>query len=360
MFSSTFVSIRRVAPRCLLSIPPASLLHRQFSILEETRSRLLAPLRNQLTFQGWEEKEAEAATKAANYIPKVLGLSQKELHKLATSLAASGNESCQQSLNATDIQKEAETIALAFFEVQYARHLTDMLQKNTDFWGARDAVPACECSSDLAANVVTASVVEEYVRTGLCVIDDVLDEKMIIDARDELLSVHVSGELKTVDFQKDNNVRNDLVGWLDTSSVSKSVHAQKLKPIFDLLRGVPAEIERHSSQRFSVPALAQAALYNGSQEEPSFYHNHLDCGDPKTNPRRLTALLYLNPGFDAERDGGWLRAQLPNGGGLIDVEPKGGRLLLFNSCDVEHQVLPATAPRFAVTLWAFAPMGMDM
>ena len=47
----------------------------------------------------------------------------------------------------------------------------------------------------------------------------------------KLLSVHVSGELKTVDFQTENNVRNDLVGWLDTSSV----HAQKLKPNFDLL-----------------------------------------------------------------------------------------------------------------------------
>jgi hypothetical protein len=144
----------------------------------------------------------------------------------------------------------------------------------------------------------------------------------------KLLSVHVSGELKTVDFQTENNVRNDLVGWLDTSSV----HAQKLKPNFDLLRGVPAEIEKYSSLSFSVPALAQAALYNGSKEEPSSYHNHLDCGDPKTNPRRLTALLYLNPGFDAERDGGWLRAQLPKNGGVVDVEPKGGRLLLFNSC----------------------------
>jgi hypothetical protein len=39
-----------------------------------------------------------------------------------------------------------------------------------------------------------------------------------------------------------------------------------------------------------------------------------------------------------------------------DVSPSGGRLLpvLFSSCEVEHEVLPTTAARMAVTLWAFA------
>ena len=104
------------------------------------------------------------------------------------------------------------------------------------------------------------------------------------------------------------------------------------------------------------------AVYDGSRDQPAYYKRHFDCKDPKSNPRRLTAIVYLqDDGWDAERDGGSLRAYLPSraargaggGGGAAaeDVAPLGGRLCLFRSCEVEHEVLPCTASRMAVTLW---------
>jgi SM-20-related protein len=343
---------------------------RSFSVLEKTRERLLAPLRNQLTFDGWETEENKAATKAASYIPKVLDLSKDELLKLATTLTQSGDPRCEEALRSPDnIQQHAELLALCFFEKQYSRYLTEMLQDNTDFWGINSAMSASDCCSIEAASVVTDKHVEELVRTGVVVIDHALDAELVLAARAELQRVHVAGELKVDQHQKENNVRNDLVGWIDSSSVeTASGSSSALAPVFSLLRGVPAEIERHSNWKLSVPALVQAALYNGSDKEPSFYQNHLDCGDPTSNPRRVTALFYLNPDYDATRHGGYLRAFLPrskddligneneNERKYIDVEPVGGRLLLFNSCEVEHQVLPATASRMAMTLWALAPI----
>ena len=329
---------------------------RTFSVLETTRERLLAPLRPQLTFPNWEKEEAECSTKAAAYIPKVFNLSAKELQNLATTLANGGDTRCMQCLKSPDITTQAEMIALCFFEKQYSRYLTEMLQKHTDFWGIKTAMTAAECCSIEAASIITTEHVEELIQTGVVVIDNALDESLVLAARDELQRVHVAGELKVDQHQKENNVRNDLVGWVDSSSVETGENVSPLSPVFSLLRGVPAEIERNSTWKLSVPSLVQAALYNGSEEEPSFYHTHLDCGDPLSNPRRVTALFYLNPEYNAVQHGGCLRAFLPKGRGTeeyLDIEPIGGRLLLFNSCEIEHQVLPATAPRMAMTLWAF-------
>lgn len=325
----------------------------RFSILEQTRARLLEPLRPQLTsIDGWQKEEEGVAVKAAMSLGKILSLSSDDLRTLATKLAMQGNKSCQQSLMAPDIATQAEVVALAFFERQYSRLLTELLQERTDFWGAKQAIPAAQCSSGRAARVLTPARLGELAAMGICVIDAAIDDAEVLAARRELERLHGTGELRSVQFQKDLNVRNDEVGWLDTTRLETTAPA--LAPVVSLLRGVPAEVERHVGWPLAVPPLVQAALYDGSPTAPSYYHRHLDCSDSRLNPRRLTAILYLNPGFDATRDGGCLRVYLPRGGGVRDVSPSGGRLLLFSSCEVEHEVLPTTAARMAVTLWAFA------
>lgn len=42
---------------------------------------------------------------------------------------------------------------------------------------------------------------------------------------------------------------------------------------------------------------------------------------------------------------------------LEDVDPLGGRLVLFRSRDVPHEVLPTSRKRFAVSLWLPGPAG---
>ena len=142
------------------------------------------------------------AAKAAGFLPKVLSLGQEELRALANKLAASGSTSCAQSLLAPDIRTEAEVVALAFFERQYARYLTELLQQRTDFWGSQAAVPSAECTSAAAARVVTRAAVDTLMTTGLCVIDGALDADEVAKARAELQRVHAGGGLQTVAFQQ--------------------------------------------------------------------------------------------------------------------------------------------------------------
>ena len=315
--------------------------------LMEARAHLLDPLRPQLHFSGWEAEELSAAARAAGSAEKVMALDDAKLSSIAEKLASQG------AALQPGIPDEREAVAVAFFERQYARLLTELIMQATDFWGVGSAVEAYRCASPLATRVLTQERVSELVEAGLTVIDDALGETEVRAARAALERAHAAGELRSDEFQSTTNIRNDQVGWLDHSRDALAA-TPALAPVIEMLRGLPAEVERGAAGwRLTVPALLQAALYDGAAGRPAFYHKHLDCADPSTNPRRLTAILYLNPGWDASRYGGGLRARLPRGGGDIEVAPVGGRLVVFSSAEVAHEVLPSTAPRMAVTLWAF-------
>ncbi|MFT6158256.1 MAG: SM-20-related protein [Myxococcota bacterium] len=77
------------------------------------------------------------------------------------------------------------------------------------------------------------------------------------------------------------------------------------------------------------------------------YQSHRDAlrGD---SARRVTAILYLNQKWIAS-DGGCLRVHTavdPR-----DIEPRGGRLVVFLSDRVLHEVLPGHVVRHAATAW---------
>merc|ERR1712113_145152 len=108
------------------------------------------------------------------------------------------------------------------------------------------------------------------------------------------------------------------------------------------------EFESNSTQ-------VQATLYpsNGTK-----YRKHID--EPiqiqkedsmNKKKRRITCLLYLNE-FEGrswnKEDGGCLRIHLEDGKER-DIEPIGGRLVVFNSRYLPHQVLPCYFNRYAVT-----------
>ena len=88
------------------------------------------------------------------------------------------------------------------------------------------------------------------------------------------------------------------------------------------------------------------------------YRGHTDATpecDIGGSQRKITAITYSNADWK-QADGGELRLWLADHDGMavVDVEPRGGRLLLFLSGCMMHQVMPTHAsapPRVAVTAW---------
>jgi SM-20-related protein len=84
----------------------------------------------------------------------------------------------------------------------------------------------------------------------------------------------------------------------------------------------------------------------------TFYKRHLDRFRSDSR-RKLSVVCYLNADWQ-ESDGGQLAMYLPGDDGSerqITVTPVGGRLICFDSGQLEHEVFPATRERLSVTGW---------
>ena len=96
------------------------------------------------------------------------------------------------------------------------------------------------------------------------------------------------------------------------------------------------------------------------------YNCHYDGGG--TDPRKLTAILYVNPSWQAQHDG---RLMMYDSGGFSvssgpgqrcwrSVLPHAGHLVLFRSDLVLHKVNPAWERRFALTMFYAAMTGNEL
>ena len=110
---------------------------------------------------------------------------------------------------------------------------------------------------------------------------------------------------------------------------------------------------------------------NNNNNKRGFYGRHFDSApeDANTCKRKISLVLYLNEdGWDAEKDGGILRAYIRQpmtnkrnsstaknniviSESTQDITPQGGKLVLFDSASVEHEVLPTCKERWAVVGW---------
>ncbi len=133
-------------------------------------------------------------------------------------------------------------------------------------------------------------------------------------------------------------IRNDKILWLDTSN-SETEHEKKTLESLLILQQELRNYFRIALNEFEC----HFSIYDPGQ----FYARHKDT--VKNNNKRIFSfVIYLNPEW-TEADGG----QIVGYDGdriLFRVQPQAGQLLIFKS-EVEHEVLPATRRRFALTGW---------
>jgi len=151
----------------------------------------------------------------------------------------------------------------------------------------------------------------------------------------------------------DRDRRGDLTTWFTPDDPGAAAELPGLAACWRLFDEVRLEANRAAWLGLEELEM-QVALYPGCG---AGYVRHLDAFADRSAGRRLTAILYLNDGWRPEH-GGALRLHLPDA--PVDVEPLLGRGLLFLSERVEHEVLPAWAPRRAVTAWFRGAHGLPV
>lgn len=175
----------------------------------------------------------------------------------------------------------------------------------------------------------------------LLVRDDMLSTQQVCACAAELDELHAADRLFGAGMGRGavrvQAERGDRTIW------AQDVDATQFVGIATLFEAVRDQLNQGAwlgLNRFDV----QLARYEG---DGARYVQHLDAlaGDRR---RRATAIVYLNPNWVPE-SGGCLRIHPPSG--RRDVEPLAGRLVIFLSDRLQHEVLPCHAVRRAATAW---------
>ncbi|KFA88976.1 2OG-Fe(II) oxygenase [Archangium violaceum] len=159
-------------------------------------------------------------------------------------------------------------------------------------------------------------------------------------ARVEAGQLRPAGIRRGADHTLDRDTRGDFITWVKEEERGSAI--SRLREAYAALGEALSAEAYLGLGRFDL----QLAWYPG---EGARYARHFDAFPGQSN-RRVTALYYLNPDW-VPAHGGLLRIYPERG--PVDVEPTLDRLVVFLSERIEHEVLPAQAPRLALTAWFY-------
>jgi len=177
---------------------------------------------------------------------------------------------------------------------------------------------------------------------GFIILDQPLPESLIQGLITHLQQQHPvlkpAGVGRQGDYQLNQSVRGDTIQWLEKGdfAVTEFLHWM------DRLRlGI--------NQRLFLGLFDYESHY-AVYTPGAFYQKHRDAfrGNPG---RKLSTVLYLNPGWDLAAGGELVLYNEAGSDQLVFIAPECGRLVVFLSEDFPHEVLPATQSRQSVAGW---------
>ncbi|MCC5938543.1 MAG: 2OG-Fe(II) oxygenase [Lunatimonas sp.] len=183
---------------------------------------------------------------------------------------------------------------------------------------------------------------------GWVVVDDYLPEQLrvgLLEEKQDLLNHGVfrhAGIGKGDSFAIRPEIRSDKVFWMDESELS---------PIQEAYWQLMDKLRQTINQRCFL-GLRSFECHFAMYPPGSFYLRHLDQFQA-VKYRVVTVILYLNDDWK-EEDGGALRIYLPTAEGgesHTDILPQSGRLVVFLSGEIPHEVLPTQRERASITGW---------
>ncbi|KAJ8599254.1 hypothetical protein CTAYLR_006214 [Chrysophaeum taylorii] len=103
------------------------------------------------------------------------------------------------------------------------------------------------------------------------------------------------------------------------------------------------------------PMLPEIELHYVRYPKGGYYSRHVDdfeTTEPRRSRRRVSFVAYLTPAW-TDHDGGYLRVFY--GDRYADIPPLPGSLVLFDSYQIHHEVLPTNNERFCLIGWFHTP-----
>lgn len=186
---------------------------------------------------------------------------------------------------------------------------------------------------------------------GICVVDNFLGNEVGRSILEDVRALYLTGgftdgQLVSQRSDSSKDIRGDKITWVEGKEPGCERIAFLMSRMDDLIRHCNGKLGNY---RINGRTKAMVACYPGNG---TGYVRHVD--NPNGDGRCVTCIYYLNKDWDATEHGGLLRIFPEGTAQFADIEPKFDRLLLFWSDRRNpHEVQPAYATRYAITVWYF-------
>ncbi|WP_116789827.1 2OG-Fe(II) oxygenase [Flavobacterium psychrotrophum] len=201
---------------------------------------------------------------------------------------------------------------------------------------------------DLELNPLYEKVIDGLMQQHYCVVDDFFTPDEVATLRSGLLEKYEESVFKKSAIgnntaeQVVNAVRGDFILWLDEAAQGTE------RVFFDKVANFVQYLNRTCYMGIRKQEFHYAVYPPGT-----FYKRHLDTFQNDSS-RKLSIVCYLNTEDWQPEYGGELAIYLPKTGGVEDtvtVYPLQGRVVVFESQLLEHEVKPVQRERLSITGW---------
>lgn len=188
---------------------------------------------------------------------------------------------------------------------------------------------------------------------GICVKDHFLGSQLGDKILEEVEVLNQSGKFRGGQLVSQNaipsrSIRGDQIAWVEGCEPGCD-HIAALMTHIDEAIMYSAATGQLGDCIINGRTKAMVACYPGNG---AGYVRHVD--NPNRDGRCITCIYYLNKNWDVTKHGGMLQI-FPEGKNVVaNIEPLFNRLLIFWSDRRNpHEVKPAFATRYAITVWYF-------
>jgi SM-20-related protein len=131
------------------------------------------------------------------------------------------------------------------------------------------------------------------------------------------------------DYQKNKLIRGDKVNWIEESSTNQfeAIYLSKIRRFINHLN------------KTCFTSINTFECHYSNYEKGSFYKRHVDQFKSE-NGRKYSTVLYLNQNWQDADEGNL--SLYPTIGTMKNISPIDGRLVFFESDEMEHEVHPST------------------
>lgn len=201
---------------------------------------------------------------------------------------------------------------------------------------------------DFRENPLYERIISDLLERKYSIIDHFFDAAEVDLLRKTLLHKHEEDNFKKAAIGNRTNevvaksIRGDFILWLNEADAgeAENIYFAKINSLVDYLN------------RTCFMGILTKEFHYAVYPEGTFYKRHLDTFQ-NDGRRKLSMVCYLNQEDWKPENGGELAIYFQNNGEeeTLNIYPFPGRVVIFESQELEHEVKPVKVPRLSITGW---------